>query len=167
MLVATIAAASGPGSADSTVHLALSLALILVLAKIAGHFAVRVGQPAVLGELAIGLALGVFRHFAAIDALTSDATLGVLAQLGMIVLLFEVGLELTVRDLSEVGIPSVVVALLGTLATFVLGVLVSVALSPGLPALVHAFVGASITATSVGITARVLKDSGRTKSREA
>src|SRR5205809_678329 len=99
MLVATIAAASGPGSADSTAHLALSLALIL--------------------------------------------------------------------DLSEVGIPSVVVALLGTLATFVLGVLVSVALSPGLPALVHAFVGASITATSVGITARVLKDSGRTKSREA
>jgi Kef-type K+ transport system membrane component KefB len=157
----------GTGPVDSTVNVALSLALILVLAKIAGHFAVRVGQPAVLGELSIGLALGVFRHFAPVDALASDPTLAVLAQLGMIVLLFEVGLELTVRDLSEVGVPAVVVALLGTVATFALGALVSVALMPEQPALVHAFVGASITATSVGITARVLKDSGQTKSREA
>lgn len=90
-----------------------------------------------------------------------------LARIGVLILLFEVGLESTVRDMLKVGGPSVAVALLGVAAPFALGWSVSALLLPDRSVYVHAFIGATLTATSVGITARVLRDLGRSTSREA
>lgn len=78
----------------------------------AGHLAVRIGQPAVLGELLAGVTLGSF-DLAVIgwfQATESDAAIDILARLGVIILLFEVGLESTIRDMLKVGLPSLLVA---------------------------------------------------------
>jgi Kef-type K+ transport system membrane component KefB len=91
----------------------------------------------------------------------------ILAGLGVVILLFEVGLESTVRDMLKVGLPSVLVAILGVAAPFVLGWAVGSLLLPDRSVYVHAFLGATLTATSVGITARVLQDLGRSQSPEA
>jgi Kef-type K+ transport system membrane component KefB len=85
----------------------------------------------------------------------------------VIILLFEVGLESTVRDMLKVGLPSLLVALLGVAAPFALGWGVGAVLLPDRSVYVHAFLGAILTATSVGITARVLQDLGRSQSAEA
>ena len=147
----------------------LALAVILAAAKLAGHLAVRLGQPAVLGELVAGVTLGSFDLFGIgwVASLERDATVGILAQLGVIILLFEVGLESTVRDMLKVGLTSVLVAALGVLAPFALGWGVSAWMLPDRSAYVHAFLGATLTATSVGITARVLQELHRSKSPEA
>jgi Kef-type K+ transport system membrane component KefB len=91
----------------------------------------------------------------------------ILARLGVLILLFEVGLESTVRDMLKVGVSSCLVAILGVVAPFALGWGVGALLLPDRSIYVHAFLGATLTATSVGITARVLKDLGRSQSREA
>jgi Kef-type K+ transport system membrane component KefB len=147
----------------------LALAIILAAAKVAGHLALRIGQPAVLGELVAGVVLGGLDlagigWFAAIEA---DATVDILARLGVLILLFEVGLESTVRDMLKVGWPSLLVAVLGVAAPFALGWGVGALLLPERSIYVHAFLGATLTATSVGITARVLQDLGRSQSPEA
>jgi len=154
---------------DPIAGLGLALALILLLAKIGGEFAARMGQPAVLGELVVGVVLGNL-GLAGIDAaegLKSDVHLDMLAGLGVLVLLFEVGLESTVGEMLRVGWAAMRVALLGVLAPFVLGWAVGAWLLPGQGPYVHAFLGATLCATSVGITARVLKDLGRDKSPDA
>jgi Kef-type K+ transport system membrane component KefB len=157
------------GHADPVTPVVLALAIILAAAKLAGHLAVRIGQPAVLGELVAGVALGSFDlvgigWFQSIEA---DAAVDILARLGVVILLFEVGLESTVRDMLKVGLPSVLVALLGVVAPFALGWGVSALLLPDRSVYVHAFLGATLTATSVGITARVLQDLHRSQSAEA
>jgi Kef-type K+ transport system membrane component KefB len=81
--------------------------------------------------------------------------------------LFEVGLDLSVRDLFAVGRSSLLVALIGTVSSLVIGALASAVMFPGAPYVSHLFLGAAITATSVGITARVLKDLGASRSLEA
>jgi Kef-type K+ transport system membrane component KefB len=91
----------------------------------------------------------------------------VLAQLGAVILLFEVGLESTVREMMQVGLRSLAVAVLGVVTPWVLGWWVGSLLLPDHSVYVHAFLGAALTATSVGITARVLKDLGRSQSPEA
>jgi Kef-type K+ transport system membrane component KefB len=96
-----------------------------------------------------------------------DATVEILARLGVVILLFEVGLESTVPDMLKVGLPSVLVAVLGVVAPFALGWGVSAWMLPDRSAYVHAFLGATLTATSVGITARVLQDLKRSQSSEA
>src|SRR5207253_1908491 len=96
-----------------------------------------------------------------------DATLPILAQIGILLLLFEVGLESTVGQMRRVGLPSLLVALLGVVTPFSLGYLAARALLPAQGGYVHAFVGATLTATSVGITARVLKDLGYAARPEA
>jgi Kef-type K+ transport system membrane component KefB len=96
-----------------------------------------------------------------------DHALDVLARLGAVVLLFEVGLESTVGDMLKVGGRSLLVAVLGVAAPWVLGWGVGALLLPDASPLVHAFLGATLTATSVGITARVLQDLGRAQSPEA
>lgn len=154
---------------DPVAPVVLALAIILASAKLAGHFAVRLGQPAVLGELVAGLALGSLDllgivWFAPIE---TDPTIDILASLGVIILLFEVGLESTVRDMLKVGLPSLLVAVLGVAAPFALGWAVGALLLPDRSMYVHAFLGATLTATSVGITARVLQDLGRSQSPEA
>src|SRR5262245_35324370 len=148
---------------------ALALAVILAVAKLGGHLAVRFHQPAVLGELVAGVVLGSLDlagigWFRTIEA---DATVETLARLGVVILLFEVGLESTVRDMLKVGLTSVLVAVLGVFAPFALGWFVSAWMLPDKLVYVHAFIGATLTATSVGITARVLQDLQRSQSPEA
>jgi Kef-type K+ transport system membrane component KefB len=157
------------GHADPVTSIVLALAVILTAAKIGGHVAARIGQPAVLGELVAGVALGSvdLAGIGWFHGIEVDATVEILARLGVVILLFEVGLESTVSDMLRVGLPSVVVAVLGVFAPFVLGWGVSAWMLPDKSAYVHAFVGATLTATSVGITARVLQDLGRSRSPEA
>jgi len=160
---------AGASHGDALVPVVLALAVILAAAKLGGDVAQRIGQPAVLGELVIGvlvgnlslLGVGWFRF------ITVNATIGVLAQLGAVILLFEVGLESTVRDMMQVGMRSLVVAVLGIVAPWALGWWVGALLLPEQSVYVHAFLGAVLTATSVGITARVLKDLGHAQSPEA
>jgi Kef-type K+ transport system membrane component KefB len=82
-------------------------------------------------------------------------------------LLFEVGLESTIRQMMSVGLSSLLVAVSGVVAPFVLGWGVGVLFLPHESFYVHVFLGATLTATSVGITARVLKDLNRSAGREA
>jgi Kef-type K+ transport system membrane component KefB len=147
----------------------LALAVILTAAKIGGDAAERIGQPAVLGELVAGVLVGNL-SLLGIDwfqFITANTTIGVLAQLGAVILLFEVGLESTVRDMMQVGLRSLLVAVLGVVTPWALGWWVGALLLPEHSVYVHAFLGAALTATSVGITARVLKDLGRAQAPEA
>jgi Kef-type K+ transport system membrane component KefB len=163
----TLTAAASHG--DTLAPVVLALAVILAAAKIGGDVAERVGQPAVLGELVIGVVVGNLSLLGVgwFQFITANATIGVIAQLGAVILLFEVGLESTVRDMMQVGLRSLVVAVLGVVAPWVLGWWVGALLLPGHSVYVHAFLGAALTATSVGITARVLKDLGHGRSPEA
>ena len=168
--LAFTAATASTGAADApAAAILLALAVILAAAKVGGDLATRAGQPAVLGELMAGVLLGnlglVGIHWA--DSFKTNVTLDVLAQLGVIVLLFEVGLESTVRDMLKVGLPSVLVAVLGVVAPFALGWGVGAVLLTDHSRYAHAFLGATLTATSVGITARVLKDLGKSRTPEA
>lgn len=147
------------------------LAVLVVAAKAAGLLVQRWGQPSVLGELLVGVGLGNFLPplfgERGIAFVRSDPTLFVLAEAGVLILLFDVGLEADLRAFAQVGLSSVLVALVGVVAPFVLGWGAAAWLLPDSPAVVHVFVGATLTATSVGITARVLKDLGVTQSPEA
>lgn len=154
---------------DTLAPVVLALAFILAVAKLGGDVAERVGQPAVLGELIVGVIAGNLSlvGIEGLQFIATNQTLSVLAQLGAIILLFEVGLESTVRDMMRVGLRSLTVAVLGVITPFALGWWVSSLLLPQQSLYVHAFLGAALTATSVGITARVLKDLGRSQSPEA
>jgi Kef-type K+ transport system membrane component KefB len=99
--------------------------------------------------------------------MATDPTIDIVARLGVLILLFEVGLESTVRDMLKVGLPSLLVAVIGVAVPFALGWGVGAMLLPERNTYVHAFLGATLTATSVGITARVLQDLGRSKTAEA
>lgn len=155
---------ASPG--QSIAHLALVLAIVLVLAKLAGEGASRLKQPPVLGELVAGMVLGNL-PWSLSRTLGTDPSLDMLAQLGVLLLLFEVGLESTVRDLLEVGASAARVAVLGTVVTLGVGFLLAHLVVPNAGLVAQVFLGASITATSVGITARVFKDLGQTRSGEA
>lgn len=158
-----------PPHGDPAAPLALALAVILVTAKIGGELATRIRQPAVLGELLVGVIIGnlVLVGYAGLDYLKTDQAVDLLARLGVIVLLFEVGLGSTVREMLHVGLSALLVACVGVVAPFVLGWAVGAWLLPGEGAYVHAFLGATLSATSVGITARVLKDLRLDRSPEA
>ena len=157
------------GADDPVVSVAFALAVILASAKIFGHIAEVLGQPAVLGELIAGIVLGVVGRtlVPALDEAGTSPELWLLASLGVLLLLFEVGLESTVPQMLRVGWPALRVALAGVVAPTVLGVGVAVILLPEASVYTKAFIGATLCATSVGITARVLKDLGRGQSNEA
>jgi Kef-type K+ transport system membrane component KefB len=160
---------SASSHADPVTSVVIALAVILAAAKLGGHLAVTIGQPAVLGELVAGVVLGNLNlaGTSSFGSIESDPAVDALARLGVVILLFEVGLESTVRDMLKVGLPSLFVAVLGVAVPFALGWGVGALLLPDRSAYVHAFLGATLTATSVGITARVLQDLGRSKSAEA
>ncbi|MFO0725695.1 MAG: cation:proton antiporter [Myxococcota bacterium] len=145
------------------------LALILIIAKLGGDLAMRIGQPAVLGELAIGIVVGNAHllGFHGLEALGHDPAIALLAELGVIILLFEVGLESTVGEMMKVGASSFVVAVVGVVTPMALGFGVGHLLLPQHSAYVHLFLGAALSATSVGITARVMKDLGKSQTAEA
>jgi Kef-type K+ transport system membrane component KefB len=163
------AAAQDPSQGDPVAGLILSLALILVAAKVGGHVAVTMGQPPVLGELVAGLLCGnlTLVGYSGLDYLKTDTAVDMLSRLGVILLLFQVGLESTVAQMLKVGLSSFLVATLGVLGPFALGWGVGAWLLPGASIYAHVFLGATLTATSVGITARVLKDLGRSQTDEA
>jgi Kef-type K+ transport system membrane component KefB len=152
---------------DGLGALALALSVILIAAKLGGDLATRTGQPAVLGELLAGVLLSNAPGIGPLHTLAAVPHIDILAQLGMLLLLFEVGLALSVRDLVDVGGSSLLVALFGTVASFTLGTAVAAALLPTAARAVHVFLGAAVTATSVALTARVLKDLGASRGREA
>lgn len=147
----------------------LALALLIVAAKAGGELLGRLGQPPVLGELLAGVLLGNLGLFGitALEPLRNSEMLRLVAETGAILLLFEVGVESDLMQLLAVGWSSLVVATLGVIAPMVLGYFVSAWMVPEAGWLTHLFVGGTLTATSVGITARVLKDLGKSNTKEA
>ncbi len=147
----------------------LGLVLIILAAKLGAELFERVRQPAVLGELLVGmlmsgLALGGVGYF---YALRDSAGLHAAAEVGVILLLFEVGLHSRLHEMLEVGLTATLVATLGVVAPVVLGYLVSSIFLPQQPWYVHLFAGSTLAATSVGITARVLQDLRKLDTKEA
>ncbi|MBI1815044.1 MAG: cation:proton antiporter [Deltaproteobacteria bacterium] len=147
----------------------IALVVLLLVAKLGGDLFERLGQPAVLGELLFGVVLGNLGliGFERLDHLKDDFAIELLAELGVILLLFEVGLESNLREMLSVGLSSLLVAVLGVVVPMILGLGVSEWFRPGASFYFHLFVGATLSATSVGITARVLQDLGRSQTREA
>lgn len=170
------------GHASIVAPLLAALILILFSAKLSGDLFERIGLPAVLGELTVGVLLGniafltgwtglEFLHAppegVPADPYTTGAALKILAEIGVILLLFEVGLESTVSGMMKVGASSFVVAILGVVVPILLGLGVGWLLLYDHPWQVWLFLGATLCATSVGITARVLVDLGRSQQRES
>jgi Kef-type K+ transport system membrane component KefB len=173
----------------------LSLVVIYIASKVGGELTRLLNLPPVLGELMAGVLVGVsalnlivfpdnggtgatsniMNILGLIGPLTPDAVraifgrqsevISVLAELGVIVLLFEIGLESDVRELKEVGYQATVVACVGVAVPFAAG-------AAGLMTLFHVsvipaiFAGAALTATSIGITSKVLSEIGQIKSKE-
>jgi Kef-type K+ transport system membrane component KefB len=173
VLIAPISWAATDGAANDAHGLQPSvlvgLAAMLIVAKLAGELFERIGQPAVLGELIGGIIIGnlVLLGFTAGEPLKTDGVIAALAQIGVILLLFEVGLESQISEMLEVGWSSLFVAVAGVVAPFLLGWGVAAYFLPHESRLVHIFLGSVLCATSVGITARVLKDLGKLSLRES
>lgn len=140
----------------------ITLIAIFASAKLFGELAERIGQPAVLGELIAGIVVGV-SGLHLVDA--HDPTIHLLSELGVILLLFMIGLETDLKKLLSVGGSALAVALVGVALPFLLGYGAGVIL--GYPKVLSIFLGAALTATSVGITARVLSDLGHLKDPES
>ncbi len=172
-----------------------SLIAVYLVSKLGGELSKRLDLPPVLGELVGGVVVGVsafhFLVFPETGATASDSLLmtlmqslghfdaatlthifesqseviSVLAELGVIILLFEIGLESDLRELSKVGYQAATVAVIGVAAPFILGTVGLVWLfhTPVIPAI---FAGAALTATSIGITSKVLSELGQLKSTE-
>lgn len=159
LAVPATAYASGDGHGlDATIW--LILAAMILAAKLGGEVAVRLNQPAVLGELCVGIVLGNLGmmgiHF--LDGAAELVPIEFLAEFGVVLLLFEVGLESTLKEMRAVAPTSGLVAIIGVVAPMALGYGVGLWLIPEAPFSLHLFIGATLCATSVGITARVLKD---------
>ncbi|MGB5813341.1 MAG: cation:proton antiporter [Polyangiales bacterium] len=157
--VPVTAYASGDGHGlDATIW--LLLAGMILAAKIGGEIAVRLNQPSVLGELCVGIVLGNLGLLGVhvFDGAAELVPIEFLAEFGVVLLLFEVGLESTLKEMRAVAPTSGLVAIIGVVAPMLLGYGVSAWLIPEAPFSLHLFIGATLCATSVGITARVLKD---------
>lgn len=142
--------------------LLLALLAIFAAAKVFGELAERIGQPAVLGEMLGGIVIGV-SGLHLIDP--HEPILHLLSEIGVLLLLFLIGLETDLRRLLSVGGASATVAIAGVVLPLAAGYAVGHWL--GYPTTVSVFLGAALTATSVGITARVLSDLGHLNSDES
>ncbi|WP_414549062.1 cation:proton antiporter [Anabaena sp. CCY 0017] len=173
----------------------LSLVVIYLSSKLGGELSNRIGLPPVLGELLGGVVVGIsvlhllvfpeggtdssnslIMTFLQITAgLTPEATpavfeaqsevISVLAELGVIILLFEIGLESNLKDLISVGAQAAIVAVVGVVVPFTAGTVGLMALF-GVTAVPAIFAGAALTATSIGITSKVLSELGKLTSKE-
>ncbi|RZP25641.1 MAG: cation:proton antiporter [Candidatus Actinomarinales bacterium] len=152
---------------ESIIEKFLEIAIILLAAKIGAELMRRISQPAVIGELIAGIVIGYYGLGLLPHAQSGDV-ISTLAEVGIILLLFEVGLETNLKEFIDLGKTSLLVALIGVIAPFFLGF--------GFVYLIDSsdyvfekalFVGAAMTATSVGITARVFADLGALKTKEA
>lgn len=173
----------------------LSLVFIYLASKLGGELSKLVDLPPVLGELVAGVVVGIsalhLLVFPETGATASDSVvmtilqqvaglnpenigeifqtqsevISVLAELGVIILLFEIGLESDLRELQKVGSRAAIVAVVGVVAPFVAGT-VGLMLIFGMPTIPAVFAGAALTATSIGITSKVLSELGQLKSTE-
>jgi Kef-type K+ transport system membrane component KefB len=173
----------------------LSLISIYMAAKLGSEICVRINLPPVLGELIGGVAVGVSAlRLLVFPSSGSDGTdslivqflqataglsaaaipslfhaqgdvISVLAELGVIVLLFEIGLESNLKALMAVGTQALIVAIVGVAVPFGAGT-AGLMLVFGIPAVPAIFAGAALTATSIGITSRVLSEMGQLNSKE-
>jgi Kef-type K+ transport system membrane component KefB/predicted amino acid-binding ACT domain protein len=141
-----------PGVRVSVNELLFGILIVLVFAKIAAELAERVGVPAVVGEIVAGVLIGP----SVLGWVEPNRTLETLAELGVILLLLEVGMEMNLGELRRVGRAALGVAIVGVVTPFALGTAAALAL--GLSSNEAVFLGAALTATSVGITARVFGD---------
>lgn len=160
-LIAIPAWAAGSGVVGENL---LWLALILMSARMFAPLAQRIGFPAVLGELLLGVALGNLGLFGLhyFEDIPRDPIIAFMAELGVIVLLLQIGLETRLADLLKVGGRAAAVGTFGIVAPFALGAfVVGPWLLPGLDTNAYLFLGATLSATSVGITGRVFRDLGR------
>lgn len=139
----------------------LYLLIILLTARILAELAARLKAPSVIGELLAGVVLGP----SLLGWLEPAQAIKLMAEIGIILLLFEVGLETDLKRLSRTGAKSVLVAVAGFVLPLLLGFSLSYWLFD-LSLLVSLFVGGTLTATSIGITVRVLSDLKRQQSRE-
>ncbi len=156
----------------------LALVCILIFSKIFGELAERIKQPSVLGELLAGVILGgsVLAIVPSVSGMLGYDTFHLLAEVGVAILLFEIGLETDLKDLIKVGFSSSIVAIVGVVVPFALGFGSIIAFEhmgllggsdPSLNLLIAITAGATLAATSVGITARVLSDMNKLQSGEA
>ncbi|MDY6783055.1 MAG: cation:proton antiporter [Cyanobacteriota bacterium] len=173
----------------------LSLVVIYIASKLGGELSKRLDLPPVLGELVGGVVVGtsvlhllVFPESGAtasdsllmtilqrLDNLSPEAVtsifqsqseaISILAELGVIILLFEIGLESDLRELGKVGYQATIVAIVGVVVPFGAGTAGAMYFF-GVPAIPAIFAGAALTATSIGITSKVLSEIGQLKSRE-
>lgn len=155
-------------SADPIAQSLLLMALIWSAAKIGGELAQRARLPAVVGELVIGVVLAsLHRSFPALPDVARHPHADFLAGLGVVVLMFAVGLESTVPEMIKVGFASLRVAVIGVVAPMALGLLGARLLLPaGTPFAVELFIGACLCATSIGISAQVLREKNVMASQE-
>jgi Kef-type K+ transport system membrane component KefB len=162
------ARAAGAGHGLDILPVLEALALILIGARLGGALFERFGQSPVLGELLAGIVIGNLglAGYHGLDTLRDQPGIDLLAQIGVLFLLFRVGVETDIAKMMAVGGSSFLVAVLGVIAPMVLGFFCSRWFFPAHDPLTHWFVGATLCATSVGITARVLADLGRTASTE-
>ncbi|MCA9086628.1 MAG: cation:proton antiporter [Planctomycetaceae bacterium] len=171
---------------DPIAPVLLGIVVILLVARAGGHLFETLGQPAVLGELVMGMVLGNLYlcgftglEFLKVDytqhhdvdlldhQLIAGTTVDHIARIGVILLLFQVGLESSVRQMLQVGLTALLVAIVGVVVPTALGWGCGAVLLPDHPWPVHMFLGATLCATSVGITARVLQDLGQSTTKEA
>ncbi len=176
----------GGQHADPIAPVLFGIVVILLAAKVGGHVFEILGQPAVLGELVIGMVLGNlsligidqldflkvdYTHHQNFDLLDYEHLAGVtvdhLARIGVILLLFQVGLESSIRQMRRVGSSALLVALIGVIVPTALGWICGAIMLPNHHWPVHMFLGATLSATSVGITARVLKDLNVSTTKES
>ncbi|BAU15320.1 Na/H+ antiporter [Leptolyngbya sp. NIES-3755] len=190
-----VATAMEEGHSLVSVAVLFSLISIYLIAKLGGEVCIRMKLPPVLGELIGGVIVGVsvlhllvfpnsesmsasspmLNLLAAIANLSPDALTSVfqiqsevianLAELGVIILLFEIGLESDLKELMQVGSQATLVAIVGVIVPFMLGTVGLITLF-GISTIPAVFAGAALTATSIGITAKVLSELGQLQSKE-
>jgi Kef-type K+ transport system membrane component KefB len=145
----------------SFVHLLLVVAAVLITTRALSVLAEKFGQPAILGELLGGVVLGA-SVLGILDP--ADPGIHILAELGLLILLFEIGLATDLRALTRVGGTATVVAVVGVALPFAFGYAALSAMGVGrLAAIVCA---ASLTATSIGVSTRVLAELGFLQTQE-
>jgi Kef-type K+ transport system membrane component KefB len=141
-------------------QLAILLAIILLTAKLAGYFAIRLGQPSVLGELLMGILLGPsllnLLHQPAFNEEMMTVILRLLGEIGVLLLMFLAGLDLHVNELRQTGKVSVVAGAMGVIVPVLLGWVLG-ALS-GMDQAASIFLGLTLGATSVSISAQTLME---------
>jgi len=131
----------------------ITLFLILITARFLGEIFAKFGIPSVLGELFAGILLGA----SVFNIVQPNDILKILAEIGIILLLFEVGLETDFKRLKDAGFKAFVVAILGVTLPFIFGMAVAYYIFD-LDFTISLFIAGTLTATSIGITIRVLKD---------